>query len=292
MNQSNALLVVKEKNLYFFQVCTQIDIIAGHQLLEPSVDAHFLAPYSLVIFLDNGFEQAMANKVRNLSDAQIILFFWNRMRQEKVDLLEETRAKQSVDEIYSFDPIEAKQFNMKHNSTFYSKKMDFPFVETQYDIFFGASNNGRKERANLLRQRFEELSLTSYYHLLNGRGNEQEGYLSYTDYLKLMAKGGAILEIMRPGQTGITLRSLESIYFQKKLITDNPKIRFYYFYHPDNIFILHDHNLEDIPAFLQIPYRPVDPTFLDFYDAHRWAERFRNPNEEIFEQVEYHPQIF
>ena len=76
-----------------------------------------------------------------------------------------------------------------------------------------------------------------------------EKRLSYPDYLKKAASSSIILEIMRPGHAGLSLRPLEALFFRKKLITDNPAIRNSEVYHPDNIFILGEDT--DLGAFLR-----------------------------------------
>ncbi len=39
------------------------------------------------------------------------------------------------------------------------------------------------------------------------------------------------------------------MYFQKKLVTDNQAIAHYQFYHPENIFLLQERDLDELPEF-------------------------------------------
>lgn len=296
MNDRTTLLVAKDEHLYFFDTLSDIDVIAGHRLLRAPWDKinweEKLSQYSLIVFLDYGFEPKMAEVIRPLTQAKLVLFFWNHMTKEKIQLLYKTQAEPYIDAYYTFDPLEAQEFHLNHNSTFYSRQMMLPDQQIKHDIFFGASDNGRKEMAQSILMIFNYLKLDTNYFILNGRGNTQKGYLPYKDYLKMVAESKGILEIMRPGQTGITLRSLESLFFKKKLITTNKKIRHYHFYNPENIFIIGEADFAKLPDFLDSPYEDTMDDLLEFYSEDQWTQRFYSEDTESFESSEYRPQIF
>jgi 1,5-rhamnosyltransferase len=71
--------------------------------------------------------------------------------------------------------------------------------------------------------------------------------------------------LVETGQTGVTLRIVESIVNGIKLITNNSRIEGYDFYSPDNIFILGKDNLEDLPVFLDKPYKPLPSSLIEEY---------------------------
>ncbi|MEZ2894024.1 hypothetical protein [Providencia rettgeri] len=74
--------------------------------------------------------------------------------------------------------------------------------------------------------------------------------LSYTENLSFVANSRVILDIVKSKQTGITLRSLEALVYNKKLVTNNKNIVNYEFYDAKNILILED------------PSKPVDSEFI------------------------------
>ncbi|EOS7882431.1 oligosaccharide biosynthesis protein Alg14, partial [Enterococcus hirae] len=222
---------------------------------------------------------------------KIVLYFWNHLKEEEhFRMLQQAQNESAVDEIYHFDRIEAQKLGLRHNSSFYSKKMKIPQVEVTSDLFFGATDNGRKELAESYRKEFEQRGLTTNYYILPSRGNEQANYLSYADYLALTAQSQGILELMRAGQKGVTLRTFESSFFEKKLVTDNEAIKSYYFYNPQNIFLLQERNLDELPEFLHSPFQPVDPNILNFFDVNNWAQRFLWLDKVDFEKYEYHKE--
>lgn len=294
MSKLPILLVAKDKALYFLPSIDSLDVISGKDLLDPVYFNFFhpkLKEYELIVFLDYGFETEIAAKIRPYTTAKIVLYLWNHLKEEEhFRMLQQAQNESAVDEIYHFDRIEAQKLGLRHNSSFYSKKMKIPQVEVTSDLFFGATDNGRKELAESYRKEFEQRGLTTNYYILPSRGNEQANYLSYADYLALTAQSQGILELMRAGQKGVTLRTFESSFFEKKLVTDNEAIKSYYFYNPQNIFLLQERNLDELPEFLHSPFQPVDPNILNFFDVNNWAQRFLWLDKVDFEKYEYHKE--
>jgi hypothetical protein len=284
------LLVAKDKSLYFFPTINTFDVISGRDLLDPVYFNFFhpkLKEYELIIFLDYGFEMEMAIRVRSYTKAKMVLFFWNHFKEEHFQLLKQAQNNSAIDEVYHFDRLEAKELGILHNSSFYSKNMKMPDVEITSDLFFGATDNGRKEQAESYKKKFEQQELKTNYFILPSRGNDQPNYLSYAEYLELTAHSRGILELLRAGQRGVTLRTFESIYFEKKLVTSNEAITSYRFYNPKNMFLLQGRELDELSTFLHTPYQAVENELLDFFDASHWAQRFLEMEKGVFERYEY-----
>jgi len=58
--------------------------------------------------------------------------------------------------------------------------------------------------------------------------------------------------------------------YQKKLITTNTQIRYYDFYHPDNIFIWDGLSFDGITDFLKQPYYEIDTPIKERYSFGNW----------------------
>jgi len=292
MKNSDVLIVPKDRSLYFFPAISEISVCSGKELLEASNEylRHYLKNFQLIIFLDFGFEPEMAARIRPFTKAKIVLFFWNHFKLEHYRKLNAAKKEAAIDEIYHFDPLEARDLGLMHNSSFYTQSVGEPLHETDYDIFFGANDNGRKQQALDLKDRFETLGLSTFYHILPKRGNEQDGYLPYGDYLQLVKQSKGILEILRAGQYGVTLRTFESLFLQKKLVTANEMLPFYRLYDPRNVFMLKP-DLSQLTAFLNIPYQPADQEMLDFFEAKNWVKRFIDYDPKLFAEYEYYPEL-
>lgn len=292
MKNSDVLIVPKDRSLYFFPAISEMSVCSGKELLAASNETlrHYLKNFQLIIFLDFGFEPEMAARIRPFTKAKIVLFFWNHFKLEHYRKLNDAQKEPAIDEIYHFDPLEARDLGLKHNSSFYTKSVGESVHKTEYDIFFGANDNGRKQQALELKDRFESLGLSTHYHILPKRGNEQEGYLPYSDYLQLVKQSKSILEILRAGQYGVTLRTFESLFLQKKLVTANAMLPFYRLYDPRNVFMI-EPDLSKLTAFLNIPYQPAEQEMLDFFEAKNWAKRFVDYDPILFEEFEYYPEL-
>ncbi|MCH5599705.1 hypothetical protein [Niabella ginsengisoli] len=55
--------------------------------------------------------------------------------------------------------------------------------------------------------------------------------------LSILKSASYILDFENAEQNGLTFRVFESLYFEKKLITNSKLIYEYDFYHPNNIFV-------------------------------------------------------
>lgn len=79
-----------------------------------------------------------------------------------------------------------------------------------------------------------------------------------------------ILDIEHPKQSGLTMRTLETLGAEKKLITTNRDVRSYDFFDERNICVI-DRQSPEIPAaFLTSPYVPVPPGIYGRYRLQGW----------------------
>ncbi len=79
-----------------------------------------------------------------------------------------------------------------------------------------------------------------------------------------------ILDIQHPGQTGLTMRTIEMLGMNKKLITTNHAVKTYDFYNSDNILVI-DRNNMDIPAdFFIKPYQKINDDTYSRYSLQNW----------------------
>lgn len=79
----------------------------------------------------------------------------------------------------------------------------------------------------------------------------------YKEYLEMILRSRATLDILQKGQEGIGARPVETLLFKRKLITDYAGIQEYDFYRKENIFILGEDDFRRLPDFLMDPYREI-----------------------------------
>ncbi|NVP02086.1 hypothetical protein HWA77_17880 [Photobacterium damselae subsp. damselae] len=70
--------------------------------------------------------------------------------------------------------------------------------------------------------------------------NKDVTHISYKENLKNIASSKVIIDIVKDGQIGITLKTLEALVYGKKIITNNKMIVNYDFYDEKQIYIIND----------------------------------------------------
>lgn len=61
----------------------------------------------------------------------------------------------------------------------------------------------------------------------------------------------------------------------RKIITDNLSVKKYDFYSANNILIVDYENipLEEVKAFLEMPFKPLEPSIKEKYSLESWLEK-------------------
>ncbi len=79
-----------------------------------------------------------------------------------------------------------------------------------------------------------------------------------------------ILDIQHPNQTGLTMRTIEMIGMNKKLITTNQSIKNYDFYNHNNILVIDRNNVNIPRTFLSTPYSLLSKEIYEKYSLKSW----------------------
>jgi len=205
-------------------------------------------------------------------DIRLIVWYWNPVFRGT----NPNRLPDSICEKWSFDKNDALKFGMKYNTQFFLNNIKLPKNEIAYDVLFVGKDKGRKQMINDLEAEMSEEGINTYFHVVEDNlsfGNHKRA-IPYEESLTLLSKSRSILDIIQPGQSGLTLRPLEALFFQKKLITNDTSIKTQKFYHPNNIFILGENKMEYLNRFLATPFEDVATDIVKYYDMHSWFKRF------------------
>jgi hypothetical protein len=216
--------------------------------------------------------------------AKLVLMLWDSVAN-KVNTLEKLDL---FDEVFSFDKKDCDQFGLTFRPLFFDKEYEELAQEESeliYDLFFvGTVHSDRYLILNEVRQQFEKNNLNVFYFLYIPSKimyyqrklltSELQGS-QITDFSfvglpseQLTAKlkqSKAVVDIQHPKQTGLTMRTIEMLGANKKIITTNTDIQHYDFYHPNNICIV-DRNSVVVPTeFMTTPYVHVDDQVKERY---------------------------
>ena len=100
-------------------------------------------------------------------------------------------------------------------------------------------------------------------------------YIPYTKYMEMAIHSRCLVEIVHSGDPSCTLRPLEAMAIRRKLLTNNPAIHNYSFFHSQNIFIIGENDLSKLPEFLYSPIEPLPSEVVDSYDVNNRIESFQ-----------------
>ena len=202
------------------------------------------------------------------TDARILLDFDNRAGTmiNPDDITDPTIEK------WSYDPDDCNKYrmNLKPNGylDYYRiKKNKFPV----YDIVFVGRDKGRIEQLLELEKKFKKYGLKTYFRISPNRfymrywNKFYKSMIPYTQYLSLIAKSKAILNIMPENQKGLTMRDFEAVFDGIKCITNNKAIKEFELYDSSRYFVLGVDNLDTINEFLSSEFKSISEETLKEY---------------------------
>ena len=93
--------------------------------------------------------------------------------------------------------------------------------------------------------------------------------------LSLIERSQILVDVHHPGQTGLTMRTIECLGANRKLITTNSDVKNYDFYNSENILIVDRLAPLILDSFINTGFRPVDADICAKYSLRKWlAEIF------------------
>lgn len=235
--------------------------------------------YDLIILSATNFTIEFAKYIeKKVSfNQRLIYWYWNPVRPQILPNFINDRWEK-----WSFDIDDCKTFKMKYNCQYYSMLKKKENSEIMYDILFVGFDKGRKIILKKCEDIFKKLNLNYLFHIVNENFMQFKNKriykkkISYLEVVDLISESKSILEIMQENQSGLTLRTMEALFYEKKLITNNSNIKKYDFYHPNNIFILNEDSESNLADFLILPYATINEQIINNYKFERWLNRIVN----------------
>jgi hypothetical protein len=176
--------------------------------------------------------------------------------------------------VVTYDELDAEKFGFGWHTQFFNVKpfQQVPSLQNNsflYDFFFVGYAKNRVEEIQKIH------SMLSSYACLFVTIRTTSEYIPYTRYMEMAMQSRCIVEIVHTGDPSCTLRPLEAMAIRRKLLTNNPAVRNYTFYRPQNIFILGQDNPNDLSDFLHSPFEPLPSDIVESYDVNSWVENFQ-----------------
>lgn len=225
--------------------------------------------------------------------ARLVFYTWD-------SLTNKPRSKKQLrlyDECFSFDEVDAARWRIRFRPLFFTPGFERTVpAKLAYDIsFVGTIHSDRYQIIRRISRQLGDPSRAYWYLYLQApwmytarkvftqtvgdapRSEFRFAPLARTEVQDIFLNSRAILDIEHPGQRGLTMRTLEALGSQTKLITTNATASAYDFYDRHNIAII-DRNRPRIPRnFLTTPFRPVPDAIHDRYRLATWVRDVCGP---------------
>ena len=243
----------------------------------------FLNPETITI--------AYIKKIRQkYSHAKFILYMWDSFNNRRKTL----QLLPFFDSKFTFDPDDAKKYNLNFRPLFYVANYSQKKMEIKYDlVFVGTAHTDRMALVKRITAPLFKFNVKLYFFLsskmlfwakkITDRRFRKIPYkeisfvpLNHLAISNLIHQSIAVLDINHPRQIGLTMRTFEALGAQKKLITTNADVVNYDFYDQDNILIISRNNPIVNEDFLTRPFNTYSKEILFKYSIRGWlAELFK-----------------
>lgn len=216
----------------------------------------------------------------------IIVYMWDSFENKP----QAKKLIRHADLFYTFDPNDAKNNNIIFKPLFYTKAYrEIPSKpQLEYDIsFIGTIHSSRYQYVKSIatvKNKFIFFYCPSLFVFLFKKYIAREieciklkdvsfKSLSESEVLNVIKRSRCILDVVHPKQNGLTIRTIEALGANKKIITTNRNVVKYDFYNPSNILVLDDTvNDVAIAKFINQEYVHPDDEIYQSYYIENWVK--------------------
>jgi len=290
MSKQKTLILASNAGSYFYPWAND----ARHRVLHPKQafeEFGFLEQFNKIVLVNGLGPQWLFHPRWKLSPLLDSYFFlWDPARCPRYAPNSETlEALKAWHKVYSFQREDCAEFGLRFNSTMYAPPPPGILsakAEILCDVLFLGVPKDRLPVLRELHAQLANMGLRVFFRIgiTDDKHNNPEQapgwhitreWLDYSDYLCMVRQSRCLLDLYQSIQTGFSLRVMEHIYFGKKLITNNRVIKQAEFYHPNNIFILDEDDMQRLTDWLELPFVPAGDEIKDYYKFENWAGRFQ-----------------
>ncbi len=190
------------------------------------------------------------------------------------------------DKVFSFDRIDCEKYEkLEFRPLFFRESIEKKILDYKYDlVFIGWLHADRMELIKEIENICKIKKITTFIYLFTGiktymsfllKKQSQSLHVKPLNYKKVndyYNSTKVILDLPHPLQNGLTMRTIEAIGANKKLITTNQDIKNYDFYDEDNICILDKENIDIKNDFFEKPYKQISEVIKNRYCLDSWIE--------------------
>ena len=298
------ILLYQNRGEYFFSGCTDI----AKPVLSDNPIASRLFPFfrklrsriltrmcygswtrdvssaDLVIILDSAYDWQLPQTIKEVSPkAKLLLLFWNPIGEKQKRIMQHFQ-KYGIIAAYNYD--ESVCYECLFVPAFYSAEYAARFKgeDAGIGVLFLGRDKGRSAQLSEMATALSNAGIPNFFMLAEDGESEQKANLiyhpsgmEYSEYCQYAARAIALFDLSQSGVCALNLRVMESLFFQRKLITTNPEIAKCDFYNPRNVLIVRDADelASRVVDFLNEPFELYGSDILEKYDVRSVVEDLR-----------------
>ncbi len=277
---SNCKFVRTYKKLSFLRrIMRNISVLVGFTLTPWHREIN---NYRTIIIFDGEITIALLKYLkRKTKNTRIIVYYRNTVATVP-QKIHPNKIRSLGCELWSYSKDDCKKFRMNYNMQFinvnYFNRRPTKSAEIEYDVIFVARAKDREQLIEECYNHCVSQGLKSYFYVPDGWHNPNNKCkiagqaIPYKEYLKLVKKSRAIIDLVSDTNFGLTWRAVEALFLNKKLITNYREIINYDFYNSNNILLYSkDANIEN---FIKQEMVTIPEDIIMEYDVKKWLERF------------------
>ena len=247
--------------------------------------------YDYVFFIRcEAFGRSTIEKIKRLHpESKLIIYFWDSFKYNRNSI----HVKDLVHKVFTFDREDSIKYNIPFLPLFYiNKYSSIPLVDKfKYKtLFIGSLYSDRYPVIKKIEALMPDPTKTfSYFYVpskilfwqmkLTDKDVRPVKYssvkfksLKLDEILNLFKESEIIVDVQGPLQSGLTMRTVETVGARRKLITTNPDIRNYDFYDENNILIVDRDNVVIPDSFIHSPFKPLPEDIYNKYSLTSWLK--------------------
>lgn len=268
-------------------------------LISKKIDTYYEKIYSFILKEKYDFIFVISPETLNYSkltkikeiqkNAQFILYMWDSFENKN-----SFNTIELFNSVFSFDIRDVESYNLKFLPLFYCNdyKKQIKIINYKYDLsFIATAHSDRYKIASKIKNIIfkNNLKIYYYFYLSNklmylvrklfikkysyGKLSEFSfSSLPQKEIIEIFENSKVILDINHPKQFGLTMRTIECLGSEKKLITTNKNIINYDFYNPNNILIIDRNNINIDFNFFENEYQKLPNNLYEKYSLNSWLK--------------------
>lgn len=164
--------------------------------------------------------------------------------------------------VFAFDPMDAERYGFYYNRLIYTTPKADPEITEDIDLFYIGKAKDRIDTLITIFEQAQREGLKCDFTIVDVPEEKQQYSnvirynvkLPYGEVIKKIKRSKCLVDVIQGESSGLTIKTVESVVYDKKLLTTNENVKREVFYKNQNILIYDKR--KSIIDFLNIPLIP------------------------------------